>query len=463
MVDMYKLASKREVMKEYEAIFEHSYDGLFITDGAGVALRVNPAYERITGIAAQEVIGKNMQALITNKTYDQSVSLLVLAKKKCVTIQQKIKGNKKILVTGTPILDEAGEIFRVVTNVRDVTELADLHEQLNESKKQSQRYKTEINYLRSTQLNNQDVIFRSNAITEVIAVAIKVADVNSTVLITGESGTGKEVVAKLIHQKGKSVKQPFIKINCAAVPESLLESELFGYEYGAFTGAKKEGKAGLFELANNGTLFLDEIGDMSPSIQVKLLRALQEREIMRVGGTKPIKINVRIIAATNRDLLKMIEQGTFRDDLYYRLMVVPIYLPPLRERRDDILPLITHFLQKFNKAFDYNKNFSPRAVQYLLEYGWPGNIRELENVIERIVVTSEADEISVDELPNNLIPKVTFLPKKGKKIKETIDEVERFLLQETYKELKSWDKVAVELGINRATVYRKARFHDLLK
>lgn len=459
----YKLVSKNDLMREYEAIFEHSYDGLFITDGAGIALRVNAAYERITGISAQEVLGHNMRELIAQKIYDQSVSILVLEQRKRLTIQQTIKGNKRILVTGTPIFNDAGEIFRVVTNVRDVTELADLHEQLNESKMQSQRYKNEVRHLRSLHLDCEDVVFRSNALAEAIGIAIKIADVNSTVLITGESGTGKEVVAKLIHTKGKSIKRPFIKINCAAVPESLLESELFGYEYGAFTGAKKEGKPGLFELANNGTLFLDEIGDMSPAIQVKLLRALQEREIMRVGGTKPIKINVRIIAATNRNLIKMIEQGSFREDLYYRLMVVPINLPPLRERRDDILPLINYFLKKFNAAFNYNKTFSPRAIQHLLEYAWPGNIRELENMVERVVVTSESEEISAEDLPNSLRQKMSFIPKRGRKLKDSVQEVERFLMQESFKELNSWDKVAVELGINRATVYRKAKYYCLLK
>lgn len=462
-MDTYELESKSDLMREYEAIFEHSYDGFFITDGTGIALRVNAAYERITGISAQEVLGHNMRTLIERKIYDQSVSLLVLEQRKRVSIRQTIKGNKKILVTGTPVFNERGEIFRVVTNVRDVTELADLHEQLNESKKQSQRYKNEIKHLRSQHLECEEVIFRSAALTEAVGMAIKVADVNSTVLITGESGTGKEVVAKLIHAKGKSIQQPFIKINCAAVPEGLLESELFGYEYGAFTGAKKEGKPGLFELANNGTLFLDEIGDMSASIQVKLLRALQEREILRVGGTKPIKINVRIIAATNRDLLKMIEQGSFRDDLYYRLMVVPILLPPLRERRDDILPLITHFLKRFNATFNYNKSFSPRAIQRLLEYSWPGNIRELENLVERVMVTSETDEIGVEDLPDNLRQKITFVPKRGKKLKDAVQEVEKFMMQETFKELKSWDKVAAELGINRATVYRKAGYYGLIK
>ncbi|MBP2641011.1 MAG: norR 9 [Firmicutes bacterium] len=457
-----ELNEAKTVMRELEAIIASSYDGLFITDGNGVVLRMNAAYERLTGIKADEVVGKNMKDLIDVGYYDQSVTLLVMEKKERITITQNIRGSHEYLVTGNPIFDGKGQLFRVVTNVRDITELARLQEQIKKTKERTLQYQTELSHLRSMQMDTKDIIFRSQSMEKVLATARKVANVDSTVLITGESGTGKELIAKLIHGAGKGVKQPFIKINCAALPEQLLESELFGYEKGAFTGAGKEGKPGLFELAHNGTLFLDEIGDMTPALQVKILRALQEREIMRVGGTKPVSVKVRIIAATHRDLTKMVDAGAFRDDLYYRLMVVPIHLPPLRSRREDIPMLIWHFLDKYNKKFSYNKLFSAAAIDKLTEYEWKGNVREMENIIERMVVTSSDDELSVEHLPE-YIRKKTYSPTKNMKMKEMLAQAEANLLADAYQEYLSWDRVAVELGIDRATAYRKARKYGLCK
>jgi len=316
--------------------------------------------------------------------------------------------------------------------------------------------------LRSMQMEENEIVFRSRIMDQAIATATKVAEVNSTVLITGDSGTGKELVAKLIHKRGKGIDKPFIKINCAALPEQLLESELFGYEGGAFTGAKREGKPGLFELAHNGTLFLDEVGDMPLVLQVKLLRAIQEKEIMRVGGSKTVKVNVRLIAATHRNLAEMAEMGTFRKDLYYRLMVVPIHLAPLRERREDIPPLILHFMDKFNKVFDYNKTMSSQVFDKLTDYSWPGNVRELENVIERMIVTSNDDILTIEHLPEGISSKVP-LPKRGTKLKEAAEQAEAFLLAEAFKEYRSWQKVAEVLDADRATVYRKAKSFGLME
>lgn len=452
----------KSLMHELEAIINSSYDGIFITDGQGVVLRVNHAYERITGINADEVIGKNMGRLVEEDYYDKSVTLLVMEKKERLTINQTIKKDHNVLVTGNPIFDENGDLFRVVTNVRDITELTQLQEQLTKTKEQTLKYKTELSHLRSLQIQQNEIIFRSRSMGQAIAVATKVAEVDSTVLITGESGTGKELIAKLIHQRGKGIDKPFIKINCAALPEQLLESELFGYESGAFTGAKKEGKPGLFELAHNGTLFLDEVGDMPLVLQVKLLRSIQEKEILRVGGMKPIKVNVRIIAATHRNLSEMVEKGIFRKDLYYRLMVVPIHLASLRDRKEDVPLLIVHFLEKFNQRFGYNKTVSPHAFNKLIDYGWPGNVRELENVIERMIVTSIDDELSVEHLPETFTTR-NFLPKKGTKLKAAVEQAEAFLLEETYKEHPSWQKVAEVLDVDRATIYRKAKGYGLLK
>lgn len=449
----------KNIMREFESIFNSSYDGLTLLDANGVMLRVNGAYERITGIQGTEVIGKNMQDLISQGYYDQSVALKVIEKKERVTINQVIKGNRVILVTGSPAFDEGGNLANVVVNNRDITELADLRNEITKSREENNRFRSEITHLRSLQLGTGNIIFRSLSMEHATETAQTVANVDSTVLITGESGTGKELIAKLIHGAGKGIDKPFIKINCAAVPESLLESELFGYEQGSFTGAKKEGKPGLFELAHNGTLFLDEIGDMPFLLQVKILRVLQEKEVMRVGGIKPISIDVRIVAATHRDLTKMVDDGQFRADLYYRLMVVPIHLSPLRERKEDIPILIHYFMDKYNKKFNFDKSISSSTVDQLVAYQWKGNVRELENVIERMIVTSKVDELTVDHLPEFILAR-TIIDKKSK-LKAAVEQTETFLLAEAYKECRSWDDVGKRLGIDRATTYRKARKYKL--
>ena len=457
-----ELDSVKKLYKELKTIISSSYDGMFITDGDGIVLRLNKAYERITGIEASEVVGKNMKDLVTDGYYDESVTLLVIKKRETVTINQTVMQNRKILVTGTPIFDEQGNLFRIVTNVRDITALTSLQNQLVETKEKSLKYITELSHLRAMQIQNHEMITRSPKMARVIELSMKIADVDSTVLISGESGTGKELIAKLIHKHGKTTARPFIKINCAAIPEQLLESELFGYEGGAFTGAKKEGKPGLFELAHNGTLFLDEVGELPPLLQVKLLRAIQEKEIMRVGGTRTITINTRIIAATHRDIAKMVQSGTFREDLYYRLMVVPISLPPLRERKEDIPLLIMHFIQKFNKRFAYSKRVQPAVIDKLMEYSWPGNIRELENVVERMMVTALGEELTLNLVPEAIGSK-QFLPKKGTKLKEAVEQTEAYILKESYKEYGSWKKVAEMLGIDRTTVFRKVIRYGLEK
>jgi len=368
----------KRLNRELEAIIHSSYDGIWITDGEARVLDINEAYERITGIRKEEVIGRTMYELVEDGYFDQSATVRVIEEQKSVTINQTVRGGKQILVTGNPIYGPNGELFRVVTNVRDITELATIHEQLAREKERAQKYKAELTHLRSRQIEDSELVFRSKLMNQVVELAMKVADVDSTLLITGESGTGKELVAKLIHRQGKGDAYPFISINCGAIPEQLLESELFGYEGGAFTGAKREGKPGLFELAHEGTLFLDEVAELPLAIQVKILRAIQEKTINRIGATKGIHITVRIIAATHRDLAKMMREGTFREDLYYRLMVVPIYVPPLRERKEDVPLLIHHFLDHFNKHFGYAKTISPTAVDKLVNYAWPGNVRELK-------------------------------------------------------------------------------------
>jgi transcriptional regulator with PAS, ATPase and Fis domain len=382
--------------------------------------------------------------------------------KRAATINQTIKGERRMLVTGSPVFDDAGNLYRVVTNVRDITDLINLRDQLIETQQKTLKYEVEISYLRSLQIEAGDIIFRSRAMAQALVTATKVAYVDSTVLITGDSGTGKELIAKLIHKKGKGALQPFIAINCAALPEQLLETELFGYEGGAFTGARKEGKLGLFELANNGTLFLDEVGDMPMVLQAKLLRAIQEKQIMRLGGTKCINVNVRIIGATHRDIQKMVERREFRRDHYYRLMVVPIHLPLLRERTEDIPLLLMHFMDKFNRRFGFRKKLSPGVVDALALYPWPGNVRELENMIERLLVTTADTEITVEHLPTH-IRRSAYIPRRGSRMGEAVAEVEAYLLEDAFSKYGTWQRVAIELGIDKATAYRKAAKYGLLK
>ena len=458
-----ELDSVKRLFRELNAIINSSYDGIFITDGNGIVERVNNAYERISGLNDFELLGKSMHQLVEEGIFDQSVTLHVMEKRHSITLPQTIKRtNKQILVTGNPVFDEEGRLIRIVTNVRDITELNFLESQLIKTKEQTLKYKAELNHLRSMQIKDTDIIYNSEVMERVIQLTMKVAHVDTTVLITGESGTGKELIAKLIHEQGKGIKESFIKINCAAIPEQLLESELFGYVGGAFSGAKREGKPGLFELAHKGTLFLDEVGEMPLILQTKLLRALQEREIVRVGGSKPIKVDVKIIAATNRDLEKMVKEGTFRQDLYYRLAVVPINVPPLRDRKEDIPLLVKFFLNKFNKRFDFERRISSELIDILMEYTWPGNVRELENVMERMMIAATDDDLSLNLLPKVIMSAQKPLPKCGTKLKEAIKETEIYLLKETYKEFKSWPKVAEVLGVDRTTIFRKAKSYDLL-
>lgn len=296
----------------------------------------------------------------------------------------------------------------------------------------------------------------------VLQLATKVAPVNSTILILGESGVGKEVVARFIHRQSRRRGGPFVNINCGAIPASLLESELFGYESGAFTGARREGKPGMIEVASGGTLFLDEISELPSDLQVKLLQVIQERRLTRVGGVKPIEVDIRIIAATNRDLPAMVQKGEFRADLFYRLNVVPITVPPLRERPDDVIPLIYHFLDRLNKIHEYHKTISEEAREILAAYSWPGNVREVENLIERLVVTVEGEEITAADLPQ-YVHEGGIADRAGVKVggvmplRKAVEEVERQLIELALAEHRSTYKIAALLGVNQSTVVRKIK------
>lgn len=315
----------------------------------------------------------------------------------------------------------------------------------------------------------QKVIFVSQAMNKIHNIVKKIASFPTTVLIEGETGVGKEVIADFIHQSSPRSHMPFIKVNCGAIPESLLESELFGYERGAFTGAKREGSLGLFESAHKGSLLLDEVGQMSQSIQVKLLRVLQDHEIRHIGGSWSKSIDVRILACTNTDLLEQVKKGDFRLDLYYRLNVVNIKIPPLRDRRDDIIPLIEYFLDHFYSEYGYKKKFDEKSLSLILNCRFGGNIRELRNIVESSYVNSDNECINVDSLPEYIRNCTTPFPKeafsnmdmKGVPLPQLLDTIER---QEIIKAVSSSDslrKAATLLGISNATMLRRIKYHNL--
>lgn len=446
--------------KNWEKVFDTFTDGIYITNADGLTLQVNRAYEEITGLNAENLIGKYMTQIVQEGYLSTSITQKVIETKKPISIEQEIKNGKKVALNGFPIFDQ-DEILMVVSFVRDVTVLNKIEEDLKHSRFLIDQYQQRLNKMQKT----QNYVAESQEFKNVMSLAHKVANVDSTVLILGESGTGKEVVAREIHEQSHRNNSLFLKINCGAIPENLLESELFGYEGGSFTGAKKNGHIGIFEMANKGTVFLDEIGDMPLHLQVKLLRVLQEKTISRIGSTKSIPIDTRIIAATNRNLEEMVQEKSFRQDLYYRLNVVSIVLPPLRERKTDIPPLIEYFVNNINEKYKMNKKLSPSMLKCLMDYDWPGNVRELENIIERILVTSEENEITPKAglLPWN--PSVaSILELEADEIiplKEAYDNLEHTILQNAAKKYKTTYEIAEALQISQPSVSRKLKKHKI--
>lgn len=463
-----KLDSYKNLNHDLKAIFDISYDVIYVSDGDGITLRVSSACEKLWGKKQEELVGKSVYELETMGIYTPSVTRIVLEKKETVSVIQRTRTGRRLMVVGTPIKDETGKIIRVVNASRDITEVDRLQSELNEIRQKMEGYKQELEQLKSKTLAKNQIIYQSIEMEKVISLAYRVKDVESTILIYGETGVGKEVIASYIHHSSNRADKPFITINCGAIPEGLLESELFGYEKGAFTGAVSQ-KRGLFELANEGTLFLDEIGEMPLNLQAKLLRVLQEQTFVRVGGTKEIKVNFRLIAATNRNLYEEMKKGKFREDLYYRLNVIPIRIPPLRERKDDIFALIQHYVQYFNEKYNLSKSISNSALKKLQQYHWPGNVRELKNIVERLIVLTEKDKIKLEDLETliGLNEKYDFNEEERNAndvvvhniipLKQCIEEAERQLLELAKKKYDSTTEIAEVLQVNQSTVSRKMK------
>jgi PAS domain S-box-containing protein len=464
------MESSSYLNQQLKTIFKASHDGIWVCDGQGKVIDINEASEKLNGIHAKDIIGKNVTDLVNGGLFDRSVTLEVLETKRQVSVIQKIKRTKKILLaTGTPAFDDEGNIFLVVVNERDMTQLNAIQKQLEQSRMVTEKYKDKLAELSLLELKDQEIVAEDKKMRQVLYLALKLAHLSaSDILILGESGTGKGLLAKFIHKNSHRNKKPFIQINCATLPENLLEAELFGYEKGAFTGARQEGKAGLFELANEGTLFLDEIGDLPHSLQAKLLKYLDDHEVMRLGGLKSNKIDCTIIAATNRDLEGLVQQKRFRRDLFFRLNTFTIRIPPLRERIDDIFELVSFYMQKYGKVYRLNRRISPDALKVLQAYPFPGNVRELKNILKKAVVMSEnesVDEVIHQSLSADVGHCVTpsINAHQGKGMTDQIFDVEKEILQNAMTRCKSTREMARYLKISQPTVVRKLKKHRLYR
>ncbi|MFE4813036.1 sigma-54 interaction domain-containing protein [Peribacillus simplex] len=446
-----------------DAIIENSYDGIYITDQDGVTLYTNSAIERITGIPKEYYIGKSVDQLIKRGILNASVTHKVVKLRRTVSVVQDNFAGKETLITGSPVFNAEGEIEQVVTNIRDLSDLNELMHELTKVNELNNQYKQEIEKLRKI-TSKDGVVFVSDKMKMIYEIAERISDIDATVLILGETGVGKDVLARNIYNRSiRSKKGDFIKINCGAIPADLLESELFGYEGGAFTGANQKGKPGMFELAESGILFLDEVGELPLQLQVKLLRALQEREIQRIGGTKPKKIDVRIIAATNRNLSEMVKSGDFREDLFYRLNVIPITIPPLRERREDILALTDLFLAKANEQYKFSKEIDSRLKEYFYQHDWPGNVRELINIVERLVVLTDNQILSINDLPEEYQPENRDQPYLNATLtlKEAVESAEKEILTKAAQTYQTTYEIAEALDSSQATIVRKLKKYRL--
>ncbi|MEW9671299.1 sigma-54 interaction domain-containing protein [Ammoniphilus sp. 3BR4] len=450
-LEIYKLA-----FEEFNSILDVSFDGITIANGDGVFTRISKSCEELFGVKRSEIIGHSAFILEEKGIFDVSVTCEVIKTKKRVSIIQKTLAGRIILVTGTPILDKGGKIDKIINISRDITETKKLETELQLLETELEWFKHELNK-RIGREKDHEGLYNSAVMRKIMEQINHVANLDATVLLLGETGVGKGFMANMVHVNSGRKDEPFIVINCGAIPENLLESELFGYERGSFTGASKDGKKGLFEIAGNGTIFLDEIGDMPLSLQVKLLHVLDEKKVRRIGGSTTFEVKARVIAATNKNLKELAKVGKFREDLFYRLNVVPITIPALRDRKEDLFPLISKLLKKTNNKYGTKKTLSDEALKLLHKYDYPGNIRELQNMIERLVINTFGETIESSKIHEVIEPtaedkKLEIIP-----LKEAVEQLERSLLLSAFHQYKSTRKVAEVLKIDQSTVVKKAK------
>lgn len=445
----------------YKMMAEHFGGEIFVTDGEGTVLFINLEAVEVIGKPMHEIIGRNVRELEEIGFFRPSVTREVIKRREQVDVIQTVKDGKKVLCTGTPIFDENNNIKMIISTTRDVKAFNQVYERMVSQEE-------EISNLRDMVFEEEGFISGSDEGNQLRNTLMKLAKLDVPVLLTGETGVGKGVAAKVIHSAGRGKDRALVKINCGIIPENLIEAELFGYEKGAFTGAEKTGKKGKVEMAHGGTLFLDEIGEMPLALQVKLLDFIQDGTFTRVGGTEEHKVNTRIIAATNRDLEKMCKEGLFRWDLYYRINVMPLEIPPLRQRSADIEMFTKYFLSRCNHKYNGRKEFSEKAKNSIKSYSWPGNIRQLEHVIERVYVLVDGDIITERDLKDVLIHETAPVETNQQlkctglmPLKDAKWEIERQLITQAYKEFENTYKVANALKIDQSTVVKLMKKHDI--
>jgi PAS domain S-box-containing protein len=457
------------IEKHIGSILDVLSDGIYISDREGCTLRVNTMYEKLIGLKKEDLIGRRVQDLVKEGVFDVVLNPQIVKTGQPATSVQTTKKGQKLILNGHPIFDAHGNVTLVVTFVRDVTVMSQLREQIVSQKKLLEQFRTSVQYINEESIQKFPMNgFKSREMAHLNQLIKKIAATDTTVLVLGETGVGKEFFARSIHRASPRGDQTFFKLDCTTIPENLIESELFGYASGAFSGANIKGKPGLCEMADQGTLFLDEIGELPLSMQVKLLRLLQDQEIIPVGSTRVKKVNVRIIAATNRDLEKEIEQGHFRNDLYYRLRVTVLSIPPLRERREDIMPLAYYFLEKYTAKYRKERHFGPEIEGIFKSHRWTGNIREMENLIESLVVTCDRPVIEAVDLGSCMLSEgwdrkrnlFEDLEMRGKSLKEIVRGLEREILIGALEIHGSMARVAEMLKVDRSTIFRKLKRDD---
>ncbi|MBC8439780.1 MAG: sigma 54-interacting transcriptional regulator [Deltaproteobacteria bacterium] len=466
----WKLPNIKEMHMQFQTLLDHSYYGIYILDHKGIVLKVNDVAAGLIGLTKEEMIGTKITDIVDNGIVDTALTPAILKFKKPLTRPlYVIKSNKYIMASGMPIFDEQGNILFVVVIEHDMTIVKELRARLDQVTQVADTIKSELSDRNLLELKNSKIIADAPAMNQVLTVLLKLAKMDaSNILITGESGTGKGLLSKFVHHNGSRRNKPFISINCAALPDMLLEAELFGYEKGAFTGASDSGKAGLFELANQGTIFLDEIGDLPFAVQAKLLKFLDDGEIRRLGGTRTIKVDCIVIAATNQNLEELVQRKKFRQDLYFRLNIFPVHIPSLRKRREDILKISNFYLKKYNKIYKQKKRFSENCLEQLQAYDFPGNVRELKNIIKNAVVIKEKDVLDrilspgITRLkPRDNTSSDKFKPVISQGFNEELLEFERNKLEQALARFDSTRDLAENLGISQSTVVRKLKKHGL--
>ncbi|WMW65561.1 sigma 54-interacting transcriptional regulator [Nitratidesulfovibrio liaohensis] len=453
-----------KILKNFRNIIDIFSDGIYISDRDGTTLLVNRMYEKLTGLRQDELRGRNVNALVEEGIFDRILNPEIVRSKRPSTSVQNVRGEKKIILRGYPVLDESGEVCLVVTFARDITMITQFRDQIAQQKQLIDEFHERLESMIQTGVSPAQPIFRSEAMLSLVARLQRVAGTDATLLLLGETGVGKDVLARLAHEHSPRSEHMFLKIDCGSIAPNLIESELFGYMAGAFSGANAKGKAGYFEMAEGGTVFLDEIGELPLPMQTKLLRVLQDQEVTRVGATQPRKVDVRIIAATNRDLGDDVRTGKFRSDLFYRLSVAVLQIPPLRERREDIAPLARHFLERYASKYRRSMEIAESTLEALENYSWPGNVREMQNFIQGMVVTGDRPTITCSDLPPHMAeecrPGLAYtMPEmlEPRALRDIMDEIEREILERAITRHGSVNKVARLFKVSRTTIFRKLR------